>query len=421
LKYTKKSFNQIIGRFFIFDSHNNFRKDVFRKFVSALFYDRTNIVYYPLSERRYKSFLRIFFYYQFSSNGVSLAWRAISISIRKLFETAATCRNYFVDEGFIFARGLCVIFFVDALITDDEPLWEPIEWSLVQTWLFFIFIFAWIGENLITSRFGSYVGRDKRVWFAWYKSFWLIEAWYLISYGSASLFVIVPFYYEITYSIAFLVSWWDWYSRVFVFKFMSILVLLIWIGSWAIINIRWINWQKLFCIFLLITGTLCYLFFFQVYTTLFAYFTDPVWYQKTRLNDFIQLSHEPNKWGWGNAKRDHFTYHRVSTVFWFKNDGPFAGAFLMINLYFLLTSFFTILFWLTLLRKTYYLKEVHYTFAVYCLSTLKQTLYIFSLVYILIFFSFIISYWRFPLELLWITNSPSWSNHFVSVVLTYWK
>jgi len=35
--------------------------------------------------------------------------------------------------GFYYIRGLIFILFIDACLTDDEPLWEPIEWSLVQT------------------------------------------------------------------------------------------------------------------------------------------------------------------------------------------------------------------------------------------------------------------------------------------------
>ena len=124
--------------------------------------------------------------------------------------------NYF-GEGFSYIRGLILVLSIDALIVDDEPLWEPLEWSLVQTWLLFIFLFAWIGENLISSRFGSYTGRDKRVWFAWYKTFWLIGGWYEISFGAAALFIIVPFYYEISYHLAFIVSWWDWYNKIFFF------------------------------------------------------------------------------------------------------------------------------------------------------------------------------------------------------------
>lgn len=61
-------------------------------------------------------------------------------------------------------HGFIFILFIDACLTDDEPLWEPIEWSLVQTWILFIFGFAWVAENLIVSRYGSYAGRDKRVW-----------------------------------------------------------------------------------------------------------------------------------------------------------------------------------------------------------------------------------------------------------------
>ena len=71
--------------------------------------------------------------------------------------------RFTIGEGFIYIRGLFIIFFADALIADDEPLWEPVEWSLVQSWILFIFLFAWIAENLISSRYGNYTGRDKRV------------------------------------------------------------------------------------------------------------------------------------------------------------------------------------------------------------------------------------------------------------------
>lgn len=385
----------------------------------SLLWVRDDVIYYPLPPRRYKPFLVLWFHSIVLPSQDFKFIHFLKCTLNSILEKLPIYRAYIMDEGVIYCRGFFIIFGLDALLSDDEPLWEPIEWSLVQTWLFFIFLFAWIGENLISARFGSYVGRDKRVWLAWYKAFWFIEAWYLISYGSASLFIIVPFYYEITYSIAFLVSWWDWYTRVFVFKFVSFLFLLLYLGTWLLLNVRWVGWQKLFIAILGITFSLMYLFYFQFITTTFAYFTDPLWYQKSRFNDFVQLSHEPNKWGWGHSKRDHFTYHRVSTVFWFKNDGPFAGAFLMINLFFLLTLFFNILFWIVLLRKTYYLKEVHYTFLTYCVSSLRHLLYLFLMIYVLVFFSFVISYWRFPPEFFWAINRDSWFNHLVDVLLSY--
>jgi len=122
-----------------------------------------------------------------------------------------------VGESFIVLICLVIILCTDALLTDDEPIWEPTEWSLLQNWLMFIFLFSWIAENLITSRYGSYTGRDKRVWFAWYKTFWGIQIYYAISLGAAALFVIIPFYHEITYITPLIMLWWDWYSRTFFF------------------------------------------------------------------------------------------------------------------------------------------------------------------------------------------------------------
>ena len=153
--------------------------------------------------------------------------------------------------------------------------------------------------------------------------------------------------------------------------------------------------------------------------TFFGYFTDPLWYQKTRFVDYIQLSHEPLKWGWGPAKRDHFTYHKVSTVFWFKNDGPFAGAFLMFHMFFFLSTFFLYLYWLVLLRKVYQTKEFTYTFTTFCVSALKQFYYFFFLLYILVFMSFIVSYWRFPIEFIWMINSNSWFVNFLFILKDY--
>jgi hypothetical protein len=325
------------------------------------------------------------------------------------------------NESFFFIIMFFIVLFLDGLITDDEPLWEPIEWSLVQTWLFFIFTFAWIAENLITSRFGSYTGRDKRVWFAWYKSFWLIELCYIISLGIASMLVIVPFYYELTYSVAFIFSWWNWFNRIFFFKFLMIYTIVILIAQYFLLNLKWLNWKKNFFFIIVIFMCLSYLLYTQFIISFFSYFTDPVWYQKTRFVDLIQLSHEPLKWGWGPLKRDHFTYHKVSTVFWFKNDGPFAEAFLLFNCFFFLFLFFLIIYWVVLIRKTYATKEISFTYSVYCVSSLKQFYYFFFFFYLLITISFIVCYWRFPIEFIWLINTSSWITHFIKIFFDYFS
>jgi len=322
-------------------------------------------------------------------------------------------------DGFIYIRGLVVIFFLDALITDDEPLWEPVEWSLVQSWIMFIFLFAWIAENLISSRYGSYTGRDKRVWFSWYKTFWLIEGWYVISLGLASLWVMVPHYYEVTYSVSFVVSWWNWFSRIFFFKFVCIYSVILYLAYYMQMTIRWVNWKKSFVMIVVINLFLSYLLYTHFFMSFFGYFTDANWYHKTRLVDYVQLSHEPNKWSWGSSKRDHFHYHNSKTVFWFKNDGPFASAFLFMNMFFFLSLFLLYIYWVTLTRKVYATQEVTFTFTTYCVSSLKQFFYYFAFIFLYVMLSFMFSYWRLPIEFVWVLNECSWIANFYSIVCDY--
>lgn len=329
--------------------------------------------------------------------------------------------NRTVGFGFSYLQGFIFILFIDACLTDDEPLWEPIEWSLVQSWILIIFSFAWIAENLIVSRYGSYTGRDKRVWLSWYKTFWLIEGYYIINYGAACVFVIVPFYFETNYNLSFVYSWWHWYSRVFFFKFISIFSLVIFISYYLQINVRWINWKKGLFLIILINIFLSYLIFTHFIMTFLGYLTDPVWYQKTRPIDYIQLSHEPARWGWGPAKKDHFTYHNVKTVFWFKNDGPFASSFLLFHMFLFLCLFMLYFYWITLFRRVFSTKEIPLTLTTYCVSSLKQFFYFFMFMFFLVFLSYIVNFARFPIEFMWSLNSNSWFYNFLLICYDYPK
>jgi hypothetical protein len=352
------------------------------------------------------------------TNPTSYVFTLISL-VSSLWNYWSTLSAKTFSFGFYYLRGLAVVLFIDACLTDDEPLWEPIEWSLVQTWILFIFGFAWIAENLIVSRYGSYTGRDKRVWMAWYKTFWLIEGYYVINYGVASLLVIVPFYYETNYNLSFVYSWWHWYSRVFFFKFLAVYSIVLLLANTLQVGLRWVSWKKSLLIIIIINCFLAYLIYTHFIITFFGYFTDPTWYQKTRPIDFIQLSHEPARWGWGPTRKDHFTYHNVKTVFWFKNDGPFASSFLLFQTFLFLCLFFNLIWWISLFRRVISMKEVPLTFTTYCVSSLKQFLYFFFFMYILIFFSYLSNYWRSPIELSFIVASSNWYQNFFSILLDY--
>ena len=321
--------------------------------------------------------------------------------------------SWYYINGFIF------ILFIDACLTDDEPLWEPIEWSLVQSWILFIFSFAWIAENLIVSRYGSYAGRDKRVWMSWYKTFWLIEGYYVLNYGVALVLVIVPFYFELNYNLSFVYSWWNWFSRVFFYKFTLMYTIILLISFWLQINVRWVGFKKALFLISIINILLAYLIYTHFIIIFFGYFTDPIWYQKTRFVDYVQLSHEPAKWGWGTSKKDHFTYHGVRTVLWFKNDGPFATSFLFCQIFFFICLFCLFIYWVVLFRRVFSLSEVPLTYTTYCVSSLKQFFFFFLYFYILILLSFLSHYWRFPMEYFFTLEYKSWYLNLFTIILDY--
>lgn len=367
-------------------------------------------------------FLYLYYYNTYSKINLStFLFNKIKIVIFLLKKTPLLLNVYrsIFKDGFYYLRALAFIAIIDATFTDDEPLWEPIEWSLVMTWILFIFVFAWIAENLITSRYGSYTSRDKRVWFGWFKTYWLLDAWFCLSYGTAATFVILPFYTELTYQLNFTFSWWNWYTRIFFYKFVNIYAVMLLIAFYIQINLKWWNWKKIIFFSSIIHIILSYLLYSHLIITFFAYFTDPLWYQKTKFIDYIQMSHEPWKWGWGPVKRDHFSYHKVSTIFWFKSDGAYASAFLLIHSFFFISLFLLYIYWLTLLRRIYSTREITITFYVYCVSALKQFFFLFFMFYLCISISLFLNYLRFPLEFFWLRNVYTWGDHFLNVASNY--
>ena len=74
---------------------------------------------YVLRELGWFELLKLFF--TFISGQLKFFYQFLLVIIKMGF-----------GEGAICLQGLAFSGFIDALATDDEPLWEPIEWSLVQ-------------------------------------------------------------------------------------------------------------------------------------------------------------------------------------------------------------------------------------------------------------------------------------------------
>jgi hypothetical protein len=273
-------------------------------------------------------------------------------------------------SSIIILSNLLLTLILDCAVIDDEPLWEPLEWSLIQTWLLFLFLFSWIAETLITSNYGSYTGKDKKVYSGLSTVYSEIEALFYVTLLITCLFVIVPFYFELCYTTSYIVSWWLWINRLALAQYLLLIVILEVLGQLLISGLKWNDWKKSFILSCIITLILFYLLFVQFYSSFFSYFTDINWYKKTGWNDFSKISHSSQKWSWGGVDRDHFSYHKTTLNFWFKNDGMFAAASLMMSIFTLLYLILLIIQWLFLLKKIYTNKQVHYTLVSYNVSSL---------------------------------------------------
>ena len=281
------------------------------------------------------------------------------------------------------------------------------------------FFFAWVAEILIDARYGGYTGRDKRVWYGWYNSFFLIEMWYIISFGVAFLFISTPFYYEITYHISAAVSWWNWINRTYVCKILFLnFALNLWF-YYLQIKIRFWHWTKVFFHFLLLELFFASALFWAFFNFFFGYLSDSMWIIKNHANMDIGLSIEPVRWGWGLPFRDNFNQHSSTATIWFKTDGPWGTSLLLLSGFFILSLFFINFFLIAYLRRVWALQEAPITYTTYVISSIRHSFVSFFLVFFLLFMSWISAYWRFPIELLYMSNTSTWWAHFFDLIKSF--
>ena len=297
-------------------------------------------------------------------------------------------KNLFKLHSFILLN-LCLIFTIDAIISDDEPLFEPIEWSLWQNWLLFLLIISWCAEVLISSTYGNYIGRDKRVWTALYKIYWLVQLYIMISLLLLTIFAIVPFYFELHSCNAVWISFWTWYNRIFLWKAISIHFILLIFAFLLQLNCRWMSYFKVLLFVILIILLLGILIYINLLVIMFLYFTNPITYNLNINIDYTQLSNGPNKWGWGSSTKDHFSYHTTPTVFWYKYDFCYASSCMIIQLFFTFSYVLLFIQMSIVFRKFYTSKIITYTLITYYANSIRIYFYYTASIYIFSVVSFI--------------------------------
>lgn len=295
-------------------------------------------------------------------------------SVIKLVVNCYYCTAYYLS----FFLYFIVFMTIDSLLIDDEPLWEPLEWSLTQSWLLFLFLFSWLIETLISSHYGSFTGRDKRVYNGLFKAYWYVEFLFMFTLFITAIFIWTPFYFELTYKVSNILSWWSWYNRFFFYKVIIIWFLIDIIMCSLLISLKWLNWKKIFLLLILIIIYLSYLFYFQFIIVFFGYFTDIISFKNNYTTYFNKLQEGPYRFGWGDDKRDLFNYKNTSLNVWYKNDSQYALSLFFINIFVFLSLSFLIIQVLLIVIKLYSTKDISFT----SLNFLNSSLNIFFIFFI---------------------------------------
>lgn len=101
-----------------------------------MFYNHENVNYFWTTS----AWVRIAKYYSsVYVNLVSVILVSLTTYIKVYLPAALFEVRKLKGDAVSFVFAIFVVCFVDALITDDEPLFEPVEWSLTQSWVMLIF------------------------------------------------------------------------------------------------------------------------------------------------------------------------------------------------------------------------------------------------------------------------------------------
>lgn len=296
-------------------------------------------------------------------------------------------------------------FFVELWLIDDEPLWESVEWSVFMSWLMFIGAWTWFLGVFFSSRYGSYSPQDRVLWVGLYKVNTFFETSFFFNMLFITVFVTLPFYYEVTYSLSNVFLWWSVYNTRLFLKAGIFFSLFYKTSFFLRLQLRWFSVFSLSFLLIILLALVAYLLFFLFINLLFTPLSDMYSYMRRGWLGLEQLTQGPCKWGSGPSSRDHFSYHKSTTVFWFKNDPLLAGSLFFFCLLFYLFTLFLyiqIFFLLCALHTSRTVSFNNLALLVYSCRRFQTFILFFCWVFIL---SFIFHSLRIPLN-------PQYSNRF---------
>ena len=314
---------------------------------------------------------------------------------------------------------LKILLILDFFLYEDEPFFEPSDISLLQVYLLYLFLFSWIYDNIIKSRFGYFTGHDKILFIGLFKTYWFMKLFFILNLTIIFIFLYLTFFYELNYSLSNFFYFWDYLSLYYFFKISSIYIYILIICNVILIANRWLNWKFQFILSLVILILLFFIFYFLFINLFLSFFSDKNRFDKINWLDYFSISKGPKKWGFGDKKfyiRKLFNHHDCNYSYWFKNNFFMSSFFFLFNFFFLFFMFILIIKWVFFIKYIYLNKDISYTFLTFIIYNIKQFYLLLLSLSILSLSSFLVIYFRSPADLYFFQDLYNFLLYFIKII-----
>jgi hypothetical protein len=280
---------------------------------------------------------------------------------------------------FIFNILLSVFIFFD-----EEPLFDFTDWNIIHIFFIVISLISIINENMIKSRYGQYVFKDKILLFSAFSYWFFLQNYMYIVVIGFCFHCLTPLEIEIFELVEVFSSMINWISFLWLFNLLLISFILFLI---LLINfcLNWENNFNIFIFFKLLISILLLVLIVSIWDFLFSSYTSNIFWNNFKnfyINSKSSLTYDNILFS-----VDQFDWHKdQSNNFVLRFEDLY---FLSINLFMIFSFICCLIVWFFFIKnfflEFYKNKEISNLFLSVCFTWFNNCCFLFFSNYMVVF------------------------------------
>lgn len=294
---------------------------------------------------------------------------------------------------FFFILSLIIFFFFD-----EEPFFDFTDWNILHILFIVICVLSIINENIVKSKYGQYVIKDKILLFSTFSYWFFLQNYVFLVIIVFCFHCLTPLEIELFEMVEVYNNLLNYSSIFFLFNILLFLLLLV---LTIIINfiINWDNKFNLVFFFNIICIVVILLLILSIWDFLFNSLTATIFWNNFKsfyLNSKVSLTYDNVLF-----LTDQFDWHKDQTnnfIIRFEDLYMFSIAvFSILSFICYLVTWFILI--KNYLLNFYFNKDLSYLFYSSCFCWLNNCIFVFNLNFIIIFFVSLRIYFKILFEI----------------------